>query len=145
MNGFYGENLHTMDAKGRVLLPAKFRKVLPESLVVVPSLDRDFPSLRVYTEDGFSQWKRDLVAKDGGYQAYNQGQEDLLYAINSSAAPVDIDVAGRISIPLGHRNDAKLDKEVVVVGNDDYIAVWNSTIWDAFKLKRLKSVNPYTS
>ena len=143
MDGFYGEYRHIMDAKGRVSLPAKFRKVLPESLVVVPSPNKEFLSLNVFTEEGFSIWKEAIFNRDGGYQADNIQHVELRMKYNSSAMQVDVDSAGRINIPPELREHASLAKNVVIVGDEDHICVWDELTWDEYK-SHLKSKSIFT-
>lgn len=129
MNGLYGDYRHTMDGKGRVSLPAKFRKVLPEALVVVPGPDA---SLNVFTEEGFSAWKEALFAKDGGYQVSNPRHVNLRRKYNAAAKSVEVDSAGRINIPQELRDFAHLSKDVVISGDEDHICVWDAKAWNEY-------------
>lgn len=113
------------DAKGRVSLPAKFRKVLSEDLVVTLALTQDH--LLVFDgQDSFNAWVEDIfVDMFGGYNSTNREQMKLRSFLKGSAFDVQQDSAGRILLPADLREKAGVGKEVVIVGNTGFFEVWS--------------------
>ena len=112
------------DAKGRVSLPAKFRKVLSDDLVVAQSLTKDH--LMVFDgQDSFNAWVDGLfVDKFGGFNRTNREQLMLRSALKGNAFDVEPDSAGRILLPADLRASVGIEREVVIVGNTGYFEVW---------------------
>lgn len=113
------------DAKGRVSLPAKFRKVLSEDLVVTSALTGDY--LMVFDgQDSFNAWVDGIfVDKFGGYNSTNREQLYLRSALKGNAFDVQADSAGRILLPAELREKASIGREVSIVGNTGYFEVWS--------------------
>ena len=122
LNGSYRFKI---DAKGRVSLPAKFRKVLSEDLVVACALTGDY--LMVFDGQGsFNAWVDGIfVDKFGGYNSTNREQMMLRSMLKGNAFDVQPDTAGRILLPAELREKAGIDKEVVIVGNTGFFEVWS--------------------
>ena len=113
MNGSYR---HKVDAKGRMSLPAAFRKVLSEDLVV--TLSPDDECLYAFEPQAFEDWIVSLFdSKFGGYDP-------------TSKAHVGFDNAGRIGIPAELRQKAGIDKDVVALGNTGYFEIWDAKRFD---------------
>ncbi len=129
MKGFYGEFEHTMDAKGRVSLPAKFRKELPDNIVIAPGPNR---SLNIFAPDDFDSWKESLFESDGGYKSVNKRHVKTRMFINSKAARSDVDSAGRIMIPSQLREHAGLGKQVFIFGDEDHVCLWDKGRFDDY-------------
>ena len=130
MHNLVGEFRHKLDAKGRLSLPADFRKEFPETLIVTQSPTDDY--LIAYDVDGFGLWVDSLFAKDGGYSSTNSKHVAMRRVLNSRAKRVDMDGSGRIGISAELRNAASLSKEVVLVGNTDHFEIWDAKQWDEF-------------
>ena len=113
------------DAKGRVSLPAKFRKVLSEDLVIACALTGDY--LMVFDgQDSFNAWVNDIfVARFGGYNASKLEHQMLRSVLKGNAFDVQCDSAGRILLPTELREKAGIGKEVVIVGNTGFFEVWS--------------------
>ena len=113
------------DAKGRVSLPAKFRKSLSDELVVACALTGDY--LLVFDgQESFNAWVETIfVDKFGGYNSTNREQLLLRSALKGQAFDVQTDTAGRILLPAELRDKVGIQKEVVIVGNTGYFEVWD--------------------
>ncbi len=113
------------DAKGRVSLPAKFRKVLSEDLVVTCALTGDH--LLVFDgQDSFNAWVDGIfVDKFGGFNSTNREQLYWRSALKGNAFDVQPDSAGRVLLPADLREQVGIDKEVVIVGNTGFFEVWS--------------------
>ena len=119
----YGAYTHNIDAKGRLSLPAKFRKKLPEELVAL--LEPFGRCLYVFDEEGFEDYVDGLFEQKGGYNPRSLEDIELRSQISERAVDVTIDSAGRINLPAGLRDAAGIDKEVELVGNRGYFEVWD--------------------
>lgn len=118
---FVGTFEHSLDDKGRVVLPATFRAQLVDK-GFVSQYDR---CLGLWTEDGFSDMADRLTEKvrDG------LAPQEALRAFASKAIEVRPDSQGRITIPQRLRDFAALDREVVVIGAINRIEIWNAGRW----------------
>ncbi len=124
-----GEYRFKIDAKGRMSLPAKFRKALSSELVVTRSLDDE--CIYVFETPSFNAWVSQLFEdKFGGYVASNKQHSRLRTVLKSRAFDVQVDAAGRIALPADQRAEVGVDKDVVIVGNTGYFEVWDAARYD---------------
>jgi MraZ protein len=120
---------HPMDVKGRVSFPAKFRKLLPDELVVVLSPLEEFPSLWIYSSEEYGDWVESVIDS----KQLEMDDEDLyfyrtaLYAQPATLQPID--QAGRIHIPVDLRRAALLGKTVKIIGAGSHLEVWDEEIY----------------
>lgn len=114
-----GEYQHAIDEKGRIALPAKFRKVLTESVVVTKGLD---PCLHVYS---LEQWRK--IAEKISQLPLNKA--DMGRLMFSQASHCDIDSQGRILIPSLLLEKAGIKNKAVVVGMFTRGELWNEEHW----------------
>lgn len=125
---FTGNYDHTLDAKGRVSLPAKFRRNLPVELKIVPKGQ----TVMIFTFEGFRAYVDSVRTKladmvEGREAAISAAQ----FALTSSAEDAEIDSAGRISISSKMRQNVGLEKEVSIVGAVDHIELMNRDVYAA--------------
>jgi MraZ protein len=123
---FRGRFEHTIDSKGRLSIPSKFREVLMErydSRLVVTTYDG---CLIVYPNP---EW-RILEERVAGLPEFKKETRDFLRFFYSSAADCAIDKLGRILIPQTLREYAKLEKDVVIVGAFKRMEIWSKLKWD---------------
>ncbi len=120
-----GEYSHKVDAKGRLSLPARFRKALSaDDLVVTPDLRGR--CLYVFEMEGFNEWVSSFFEADGGFDPLNEEHEDLRSALKARGIEVSIDSAGRINIPAKQREAVGIEKDVTLVGNTGYFEIWDA-------------------
>lgn len=119
-----GEYSHKVDAKGRLSLPARFRKELSEDLIV--TVDPRGRCLYVFEPEDFNEWVASFFEADGGFNPRNPEHEDLRSALKGRGAPVSIDGAGRINLLAKQRDAVGIDKDVVLVGNTGYFEIWDA-------------------
>lgn len=118
-----GEFNHSIDAKGRIIVPAKFREDLGEEFVVTLGLDG---CLFLYPDSEWREFVEQLKCLPGNRQA-RQLQRYFL----AGATTCEIDKQGRVLIPAKLREHAKLEKDVVFVGVLGKIEIWSKELWDA--------------
>ncbi|MDO5329421.1 MAG: division/cell wall cluster transcriptional repressor MraZ [Coriobacteriia bacterium] len=135
MTEFFGTYNHRIDAKGRVALPAKFRKSLDREnvtgeLVVTTSPskydDTHNESLYVFSLEDFNSWINSFFEVVGGYNPRKKEHELLMLALHANVEDVSIDSAGRINIPQKFRDAAGLEADVSIVGNSGHFEVWDA-------------------
>ena len=117
---FLGEHQHSLDAKGRVILPARFRDQLEGGAVMARSLDG---CLAVYPTDEFV----DRVARKL-QDARERGSRERQAArtLFSGATELTPDKQGRVAVPQHLREYAGLERDVIVAGGFDHIEIWDA-------------------
>ncbi len=119
-----GEYHHKVDAKGRLSLPAKFRKDLSKDLVV--TVDPQENCLYVFEPDDFNLWVQSFFEEDGGFNSRNQQHIAIRRELKSRAVDTEIDGSGRINVPANLRRWVEIDKDVVIIGNTGYFEIWDA-------------------
>lgn len=119
---FLGQYRHTIDNKGRLTIPARFRELLEDGAYITQGFDRNLMVLRSPSFEGISRRVNQLSMTDPAVR-------ELRRLIFSTADRADVDRSGRILIPQFLREVAQIDNEVVVVGVGDYFELWAPVIW----------------
>lgn len=120
---FIGEYQHSLDAKGRIFVPAKFREALGEKFIVTIGLDR---CLFVFPAETFAIYKEKLDA----ISLANKDAREFTRFFFAGAGECELDKQGRILIPPKLRAYAKLEKDVTVVGVSGRVELWNTADWE---------------
>ena len=120
---FMGEYNHTIDAKGRLIVPAKFREILGDNFIVTKGLDG---CLFVYPND---EWTR-FEEKRKSLPLTNKNARQFTRFFLAGAAACEVDKQGRILLPQVLREFASLEKDVVLVGVASRIEIWSRERWD---------------
>lgn len=120
-----GAHAHTIDAKGRLVLPARFRIHMGETIHVTRGLHG---CLWLFPED---EWQR-LVSRLTGDSMFNSDILELQRFFLGNAADCRPDDAGRITIPELLRQYAGIQKDVVTVGVGNRLEVWALDRWEAY-------------
>lgn len=119
---FYGEYEHTLDDKGRMIIPARFREKLAGGLVITRGLDEclmAFPRV---------EWEA-LAEKIKALPLTQPEARDFRRHMFSGASDEVPDRQGRVLLPPRLREYAHLDSEVVIIGLYDRIEIWNPEKW----------------
>ncbi len=122
---FLGEYEHSLDEKGRLVLPRKFRDVLAEQPCVITKGQED--CLYVFAMEQFQEEVAKLRTIP---RTVRQGRK-YVRSFGASALDQAPDRQGRIQIPERLREYANLGKDVVVVGALDRIEIWSTEAWSA--------------
>jgi MraZ protein len=125
---FRGSYEHTVDSKGRVSVPSKFRDIIADRYDgrLVLSMDYD----RCLTVYPLEEWER-LEEKIKSLSLIKQEVKDFRRFLLSSATECELDKQGRILIPTSHRQHAGITKSVTLVGIIDKIEIWDAKAWEA--------------
>lgn len=121
---FYGQARHTLDQKGRIILPSKYRDKLGESFLVMRGFEK---CLFVYTEEGYKELEEKLralpISTGGRLQRY----------IFGSTESVTSDKQGRFVVPPQLREFAGLEKDVIVAGVSSRIEIWDADTYSKYE------------
>lgn len=120
---FMGEYNHTIDAKGRLIVPAKFREILGDNFIVTKGLDG---CLFVYPNDEWTRFEEKLKS----LPLTNKNARQFTRFFLAGAAACEVDKQGRILLPQVLRAFASLEKDVVLVGVASRIEIWSRERWD---------------
>ncbi|NLW70443.1 MAG: division/cell wall cluster transcriptional repressor MraZ [Eubacteriaceae bacterium] len=121
-----GKYRHTIDEKGRISVPAKFREELGESVVVTESIDKKclyIFSVSEYTEK--FQKLSDIKFSD-------DDENRAARYIGSLSAFCDVDKQGRIMISPEQREHIGLDKDVIIIGVFSRAEMWDAAVWEKY-------------
>lgn len=122
---FKGTYRHRIDGKGRLPVPAAFRRLLGSEALVVTLLDQ---CLAAYPA---AEWKR-LEQQLAGLPAFEKQVKSLTRLLLSRACDCGLDSQGRILVPASLRAAAGLEREAVVIGTLNRFEVWSPLIWEQF-------------
>ncbi|MDP2734756.1 MAG: division/cell wall cluster transcriptional repressor MraZ [bacterium] len=125
---FIGEYQHNLDPKGRVAIPAKFRRTLSGGAIITRGLDH---CLFVFNKKDWEKLAEKLIALPLA-QANSRAFVRLML---SGASDVDVDSQGRILIPDYLRSYAGLKKSAKVIGVYNRMEIWDETAWGKYKAK----------
>lgn len=125
---FIGEYQHSIDEKGRLAMPVKFRAQMAEGAVVTKGLDN---CLSVYT---VSEWEK-LAEKLSSLPLTQAASRAFARLMLAGATQVTIDKQGRINIPGYLREYAELSGQVVVAGLYGRVELWSQKKWQEYKEK----------
>lgn len=124
-NMFIGEYHHTIDDKGRIIVPAKFRDELGSSFVVTRGIES---CLFVYPNKNWNQ----ICEKLNSLPFTRKDARIFNRFFMSGATNVELDKQGRINIAAPLINHANLTKDCVIIGTGDRLEIWSKEDWDSF-------------
>jgi len=122
---YIGQYCHNLDAKGRVIMPSRFREQLGENFVVTKGYEG---CLSVYSEEEWEKFAAQLMSMPG----HNADARRLLRMFSSGAVNCETDKQGRILLPAHLREHAGIEKEVMVIGAISRVEIWDSTAWEKY-------------
>ena len=123
---FLGEYAHTIDDKGRLTLPAKYRAELASGVVVTRGLDK---CLFVFPMD---EWKK-LSDKVSALPLTDTQARDFRRLLFSGATDAELDKQGRVLLPQYLRDYAGLNGNVVVAGLNTHMEIWSPEAWNGIR------------
>ena len=125
---FIGEYAHSLDTKGRLAIPAKFRRALTRGAVVTRGLDN---CLFLYTQE---EWKK-LVDKLSTLPVSQSQARAFARLMLAGAMDVKLDKQGRIILPEYLRRFAGLKKSTIIAGLFSRLEIWDEAKWEKYKQK----------
>lgn len=125
---FIGEHSHTIDNKGRLSIPAKYRELLSEGVVVTRGLDH---CLFLYSR---TEWEK--IAKRLSELPISQKSSRAFSRLMLAGAwDAELDSQGRVIIPQYLRDYASVSKHVIVAGLYNRVEIWQEDAWQEYKQK----------
>jgi MraZ protein len=121
---FLGQYRHSLDDKGRMIMPARFRELLDGTVYLTQGFDQN---LRVLPEAAFIS----IYERVTEMSSTNPTARQLRRLIFSTAQQVDIDSNGRILIPKYLREVANIFSEAIVVGVGEAVEIWSPDAWES--------------
>jgi MraZ protein len=123
---FRGRHKHTIDAKGRLSVPAAFRTAITMSSENPPILTNDKACLALYANEDWVEIEENLAAQT---QVRPEVKAYIRFVV-SGATECPFDSQGRILIPQHLREHAHLEREVTIAGVGSWIEIWDKTLFD---------------
>ena len=122
---FLGEFKHSVDKKGRVILPSKFREALADGLVITKGMEK---CLFIFSK---AEWPQ-LEDKVKGLPLTKKDARQFARFFFAGASEEELDKQGRVSVPPNLRAYAELRKDVVIVGISNRLEVWSKKNWESY-------------
>ncbi len=120
---FVGEYKHSVDNKGRVIIPSRLRNNLKETIYLCKGFEK---CLLILTSEEIDK----ISLKTENDSLTNEGKRKFSRAFFSSMVEVVFDSQGRILIPSNLKEYAKINTDVIIVGIGYYIEIWEKEIWE---------------
>lgn len=121
---FIGQFNYSLDSKGRVVIPLEFRKLMGTNVVVSKGFEHN---ITIYTISGFDEFVSKTVAS---LDPLREDDRKIKRFILGSSFNKEIDTQGRVTLDKALIDYAHITKEVMVVGNDNCIEVWDVNEWE---------------
>ena len=129
---FMGEHQHSIDPKGRLFIPARFRQGLGDRFVITKGLDG---CLFVYPRPEWAALEQKLKS----LPFTKSDARAFVRFFFSGAAECEVDKQGRILIPGNLRDYAHLEKEVMVIGVSTRVEIWARELWEQYSARAASS------
>ena len=120
---FYGEHEHTLDDKSRLTLPARFRDEWEAGVVISKGLDAN---LDVYPD---AVWRSTVETRLGELDSFSGEARRLKRFFFHGTSVAVPDKQGRVLIPPALARHAGLERDVIVIGVQDHLEIWNREAW----------------
>lgn len=122
---FIGEYHHSLDEKGRIIIPAKFRQELGDAFIITRGIEN---CLFAYPTQS---WEK-IVEKLETLPFTKKDARQFMRFFLSGASEAEFDSQGRINIPSSLISYASLEKECVIIGTGERLEIWSKKSWDDF-------------
>ena len=122
---FIGEYQHSIDAKGRIIVPSKFREELGYKFILTKGLDN---CLFIYSMEEWTKFQERLSTLPMG----SKDARAFMRYFFSGAVECEIDKQGRLTIPQNLREHAKIGKDVITIGVMSRVEVWSKQEWEGY-------------
>ena len=130
---FTGTYRHAVDAKGRLFIPVRLREELGETFMVTRGLQN---CLRLYP---MKEWEA-FAAKIAALPETRA--KDVRHYFFANAFDTSLDGQGRVTLPADCRKFASLEKNVVLVGDDTRLEIWDEALWDELDAANSDNILP---
>jgi MraZ protein len=138
---FRGTFDHTLDAKNRLTMPARYRNSLVEGVVLAMPVDQR-PCVGVWRPREYEDYSRRALA---GLPPLSGQRAELERFFYGNSQDAELDKAGRVIVPPFLSEHAKLQKEIVIVGAGDRLELWSKEVWYEHQATLLQGVAKITA
>ena len=118
-----GEYVHSLDVKGRLIMPAKLRQDIGETFIVTKGLDG---CLFAFSQEEWLNFETKLKA----LPLSDKNARNFVRFFLSGATECEVDKQGRFLIPTNLRQAANLEKDVIIVGVGTRLEIWDKATWE---------------
>ena len=122
---FFGNYSHSLDNKGRLVIPSKFRDELGNNIFIMKGFDG---ALAIYKKDAFNEVVEELEK----YSFLKKENRDYLRIKLASIVELEVDKNGRIQIPTAILTKYSISKNVTVLGSGDHIEIWSNEKFEQY-------------
>ena len=123
---FHGTFEHSLDAKNRLTVPARFRAALAGRVFLVRGPD---PCISLYPEATYTALTQAAL---GGLNPFSTQARELKRFFHSNATDTELDSAGRVMLTQKFLDHAGIGREVVITGVGDCLELWDRSTWEAY-------------
>ena len=123
---FFGSFAHSLDEKGRLIIPRKMRDVLGFKVYIMKGFDG---SLSIYTVERYQK----LVEEFNKLSFTQQRNRDYLRVQFASTYEMDVDKLGRLQLPTALLNKFNISRNVIVLGIGDHIEIWDAKKYEEYE------------
>jgi MraZ protein len=135
---FRGINSITIDTKGRMALPSRYRELLSASMVV--TIDTEETCLLLYPE---AEWQKIEISLQK-LPSFNAAARRIQRLLIGHATDVELDAQGRILLPLELRQYGQLQKQAVLIGQGNKFEIWDEVQWQVRRQKWLEEESSHS-
>jgi len=122
---FFGNYSHSLDEKGRLVIPKKMREELGNKIFIMKGFDG---ALAIYQESAYSRVMEELEK----YSFNKKENRDYLRLKLASIVDLDVDKMGRVQLPVAILGKYHINKDVIVLGAGDHIEVWDKDRYEEY-------------
>ena len=122
---FFGNYSHSLDEKGRLVIPKKMREELGSKIFIMKGFDG---ALAIYQESAYSRVMEELEK----YSFNKKENRDYLRLKLASIVDLDVDKMGRVQLPVAILGKYHIAKDVIVLGAGDHIEVWDKARYEEY-------------
>src|SRR5437667_11254041 len=128
---FVGEFGHTLDPKGRIIIPSKYRDALGSRVYLVKSWESE--SIYLFPSD---EWERIMNNFLANISPFDEEGQEFRRSLASDVEDAELDRQGRVFIPQKLRNHAGIVNGVTIIGVLDRLEIWNTETWNKSKKQK---------
>jgi MraZ protein len=123
---FHGTFEHSLDAKNRLTIPAKFRAALAGKVFLVRAVD---PCISLYPEATYTELTQAALS---GLNPFSPKARELKRMLYGNATDTEVDSAGRVMLTPRQLEHASIGREVVITGAGDCLELWDRSAWETY-------------
>ncbi|MGQ9746821.1 MAG: division/cell wall cluster transcriptional repressor MraZ [Candidatus Caldatribacteriaceae bacterium] len=122
---FLNHYRHTVDKKGRIVIPSEFREMLRERIYLTSGIE---PCIFLYPQD---EWEK-LYQKVISLPLTQKDARDFMRLFLSNTAAIEVDLQGRVMLPLHLRQYARIESKVILLGVGSRVEIWAEESWSRY-------------